>query len=168
MTFQPINSKTAFLPTTQVFSKDDSQRLITHTSTYTDISQAVNIREIALYQDGQAIITGQQFSVAGDNQKKKYTYRKVYYFGAIAAGATLLIPHGITGLVQCTDIHGTCITDVVDYRPIPYSSTAAINQQISIRVFPSLPAINANIEIINGAGSPNITSGIVVLEYLLN
>lgn len=162
MTFQPINSKTAFLPTTEVFPKDESQRLIKQTSNYTDIAQAVNVREIALYQDTQSVITGQQFSDPGNAQKKKYTFRTMYYFGAIAAGATLNTPHGITNLVQCTHIYGTCITDVVDYRPIPYSSTVALNQQISIRV------VGANIEIINGAASPNITSGIIVLEYLLN
>lgn len=162
MTYQPINSKAAFLPTTEFFPKDETQRLIKHTTNYTDIAQAVNVREIALYQNGQPVITGQQFSDPTNNQNKKYTFRNVYYFGAIAAGATLNIAHGITGLAQFTHMYGTCVTAVVDYRPIPFSSTAAVNQQISLRVS------GANIEIINGAASPNITSGIIVLEYLLN
>lgn len=166
MTFKPSNSSGSFLPTSEVFPADQSQLLIKMTTNYTDIAQAVNIREIALYQNGQAVLTGQQFSVPGTNNEKKYTFRQTYYFGAIATGATLLIAHNIdvsaTGLRQFTAMYGTCVTDIVDYRPIPWSSTAAVNQQISLRV------AGANIEIINGAGSPNITSGIVVLEYLLN
>ena len=161
------NSRPSFVSPAETLPQDPSQLLIKLTSMHTDVANAVNIREIALYQQDQEIVTGQQFSVIGSNRQKNLAFRKVYYFGAIAAGATLNIPHNITNLVQCTNIYGTCITDIVDYRPIPYSSTAAVNQQISIRVFPSIPAVNAFIEIINGAGAPNITSGIVVLEYLL-
>lgn len=161
MTFQPINSKTAFLPTTEVFPKDESQRLIKQTSNYTDIAQAVNVREIALYQDTQPVITGQQFSDPGNAQKKKYTFRTMYYFGAIAAGATLNIPHEIKNLFQLTHAYGTCVIGN-DFTSIPHVSTVALDEQISMEVTAT------DIEIINGAGGPNITSGIIVLEYLLN
>jgi hypothetical protein len=162
MTFQPSNSKTVFLATSEVFPQDQSQFLVKLTSTYTDIAQCVNVREIATYQDNQAVITGQQFSTPGNTQLKKYTFRKVYYFGAILAGATLTVAHGITGLVQFTSMYGTCVTAIVDYRPIPFVSTAAVNQQISLN------ADGTNFYVINGAASPNITSGIIVLQYLLN
>ena len=161
MTFAPTNSKTAFLNTAETLPKDQEQLLIKLTTMHTDVANAVNVREIALYQDSQAVLTGQQFSIPGTNQGKKSTFRQMYYFGAIAAGATLTFAHGITGLVQLTHAHGTCVT-AADFRPIPYASTAALNQQISLRV------TAANIEIINGAAAPNIVSGIVVLEYLLN
>lgn len=159
MTFAPINAKTAFLPTSDAFPKDESQRLAKLTSNYTEVAQSVNVREIALYQNKLPVLTGQQFSDPTNAQKQKFTFRTVYYFGAIAAGATLNIPHNIPNLVQCTHIYGTCVT-AGDFRPIPYSSTVAVNQQISLRI------VGANIEIINGAASANITSGIIVLEYL--
>lgn len=162
MTYQPVNSKTAFLPTNEVFPKDEGQRLIKLTSNYTDISQAVNVREISIYQNQQPVITGQQFSDVGTNQVKKYTFRNMFYFAAIASGATLTIAHHITGLVQCTDIHGTCVTDVVDYRPIPYSSATLVTDQISVLVTAT------DVVITNGATAPDITSGIIILEYLLN
>jgi hypothetical protein len=160
MTYAPANAKTAYLNVAETYPKDPSQLLVKLTSLHSDIANAINVREISLYQQGQPMLTGQQFSVAGSNQAKKTTYRLVYYIGAIAAGATLTFAHGITGLVQLAHAYGTCVT-TADFRPIPYSSTVALNQQISLRV------TAANVEIINGAGCPNITSGIVVLEYLL-
>lgn len=160
MTYAPLNSKTAFLNTAETYPKDQEQLLIKLTSLHTDIANAVNVREISIYQQDQPVLTGQQFSVTGSNQAKKQTYRKTFYFGAIAAGATSTFAHGITGITQLTHAYGTCIT-AADFRPIPYASTVALNQQISLRVTAT------DIEIINGAACPNITSGIVVLEYLL-
>lgn len=155
------NTRPSFVVTAETLPQDPGQLLVKLTSMHTDVANAINTREISIYQEGQAIPTGQQFSVPGSNQQKKTTLRQTYYFGAILAGATLTLAHGITGLVQLTHTYGTCVTALVDYRPIPYSSTVALNQQISLRVTAT------DIEIINGAGAPNITSGIVVLEYLL-
>ncbi|MCE5319402.1 MAG: hypothetical protein LLG04_18810 [Parachlamydia sp.] len=160
MTYAPINSKTAYLSTAETLPKDQGQLLVKLTSLFTDIANAVNVRQISIYQQNLPVLTGQQFSVPGSNQQKKTPYRQVYYFGAIAAGATLNIAHNITGLVELTNAYGTCVT-VNDWRTIPSTSTVALNQQISLRV------TAANIEIINGAACPNITSGKVVLEYLL-
>ena len=162
MTYQPFNTKTAFLPTSRVFPEDASERIITHTSVYTDTANAMNIREISIYEDEQEILTGQQWSIPGNTSKKNYVLRKVIYFGAIVAGATLTVAHGIPNLVECTLIHGTCITAVPDFRPIPYADTANVTNQISILVTP------VNLVITNGATAPNITSGKAVIEYVRN
>ena len=161
MTSAPINSLAAYLPTSRVFRVEDDRELVyVLNSSYTDIANSVNVREIALYDQLEGL-TGQQFFSA-DPMVKRQTYRTVYSIGAIAAGATLNTAHGLVGVTAFTRIYGTCVTDVVDYRPIPYVSVAATNQQVQIRV------LGANIEIINGAAAANITSGIVVLEYLKN
>ena len=76
------------------------------------------------------------------------------------AGAALNIAHGITNFVELTALYGTCITAVVDYRPIPFVSVAAANQGIQVLL------AGANITITNGAAAPNITSGIIIAEYL--
>jgi hypothetical protein len=164
MTFNPVNAKNAFLQTTENFPEDNSQFLVKLNSSYSDIAQAVNIREIAQY-DLQEIITGQQFSTVGNPQKKRYSFRKIFYFGAIVAGATLLIPHGLTlaDITLFTHIGGgLVITPGVDYRPLPYVSTIGVNDQVLVFVR------NANIEVTLGAIHPNVTSGLVVLEYLKN
>ena len=120
----------------------------------------VNDKERAYYPVDIEILNDQKFFVAGDPQRYRSVFRKVFSFAAIAAGATLNIAHGITGFVELTNLYGTCITAVVDYRPIPFASVAAANQGIQILL------AGANISITNGAAAPNITSGICVCEYL--
>ena len=159
MTYSPFNSKTAYVPTTEVYPSDQDDLLTKLTDTHTLVANAINVREIALYEDGQETVTGAQFSITGNNSKKQQSLRKTFYFGAIAAGATLNINHNITGLTECVKIDATCVTDAPDFRPIPYVSTVALNQQISLRVTATI------IEIINGAASANILSGKVILEY---
>lgn len=161
MTFLPANSKAAFLPTYDVFSEDESQRLYQLNKNYTDTANAVNVREISLY-DTVELINGQQFFTAGNAQRKRFGYRKVFSIGAINAGVTLTTAHGISGITLFTQIFGTVITNVPDYRPIPFTSATAVTAQIEIR------ADTTNIYIVNGATAPPITSGIVVLEYLKN
>lgn len=161
MTFLPANSKAAFLPTYDVFSEDDSQRLYQLNKNYTDTANAVNVRDISLY-DTVELLNGQQFFTTGNAQKKRYGYRKVFSIGTVNAGATLTTAHGLTGVTLFTRIYGTVITATPDYRPIPYTSTTAVNQQIEIRVD------GTNFYVVNGGAAPQISSGIVVLEYLKN
>jgi hypothetical protein len=155
-------TQSPFVPVNEYFSPDNDQLLIQLTSNHTLMANLVNDREIALYQDHQETITGQQFSTAGTNQTKKYTFRKVFYFGAIAPGATLSIAHGIANLVQFTRLYGTCITTVVDYRPLPFIDSPVAGGEIS------LMSTSTNINITLGAASPNVSSGIIVAEYLCN
>ena len=159
------NVRTAYLNTSEVFPQDQSQFLIKITDVYSKTANAVNIRQIGLFQEGNAQLTGQQFSTFANSSVTKFSYRKIFYFGAINTGATLNIPHGITNLVQLTNLYGTCITDVVDYRPIPFADVGVVVNSIAIR---ATGGVGGNIIIQNGAGSPPITSGIAVIEYLLN
>lgn len=157
-----MTTQSPFVSSSEYFSPDNSQLLIQLSSNHTNIANAINDREIALYQDQQQTVTGQQFSSPGTNQAKKYTFRKVFYFGAIAPGATLSFAHGITNLVQFTRLYGTCVTNVVDYRPIPFIDSPIGGGEISLLSTPT------NIVITLGAAAPNITSGIIVSEYLCN
>lgn len=152
-----------YLVTSQKFPTDDPSVLQpTLTKSYNEIAQAVNLRTIGIFEQLQ-IVTGERWfaSSATNANLKRQTYRQVYTFGTIAAGTSLSIAHNITGITQFTRIYGTCITDQSDYRPIPYASVTA-NSNIELRV------TSTQIIISNGAGGPNIVSGIIVLEYLLN
>lgn len=161
MSFNPNSYPGGFINTSIFFSEDESQRLYELTQFFTDIANLVNTKQFGQYTLNE-VITGQQFSTPGNNNVNKFPFRQVYYIGPIASGATLTTPHNITGLVQFTNIYGTVITDAVDYRPLPRVSTVNVNQQIS------LDCDATNFIIVNGAGGPNITSGIVILEYLKN
>lgn len=159
----PQGQPTPFLQNTITFSKDPQQFLIQLTALYGQIARYVNSKEIAIYNLAETI-TGQQWFVSGNPQLTRLTNRKVFEFGAIAAGATSTRAHGITGFsaLTFTKIYGTAITNVVDQRPIPFASAVAVTDQIEIR------ADATNIIIVNGATAPNITSAIVVLEMLKN
>lgn len=163
MTFLPVNSQGPFVATSQVYPEDEEQRIIVHTDSYITIANALNLREIGSF-DNLEQLTGKQYFNTTNPQQKRFSYRQVYVLGAVAAGATSTIAHGITGITGATvstEIYGTAVT-ATDNRPIPYVSVSAINRGIEINVDAT------NINIINGAGAPAITSGIVVLEYLKN
>lgn len=160
--FDPVGGfSQSFLPTYRNFDVDEGQLRLLLTSNHTSIANAVNVKTNGIFELVETLTAEQFFGTGTDTQKKRYPFRKVFSFGAIAAGASLTPPilHGITGITLFTRIYGTCITDQPDYRPIPHASVTA-NANIEVTV-------NAtNININNGAGGPNITSGIIVLEYL--
>lgn len=164
--YLPTNALTAFLSTAQVYPEEQSELLITLTDIQTETANAVNLREIGQY-DLVEVLNGQFFFTVGDNNTKRLAYRKVFYLvnanpllPAIAIGATSTTAHGITGETFFTRISATAVTDVVDYRPIPYASATLVTDQIEIKVDAT------NITIINGATSQNLMKVIVVLEYL--
>lgn len=161
MTFNPPNTLGPFLPINQTFSQDTKAFWEQVTKSYADTARNVNIREIAIYETNENP-TGEQWFTSSNPQIKRSAFRKVYEIGAINAGATSTTAHGLTGVTAFTHIYGTAITASPDNRPIPYASATAVNQQIEIKVDA------ANITIINGAAAPNITSAIVVLEFLKN
>lgn len=164
MTFNPVNSLGSFIPTSTFFPEDFESFRTKFLELYRDLSNTVNVREIGIY-DLEEFLTGENWFTAGNPQKKRKTFRSVYILPATAAGATTNIAHGISAVnttTTFTAIYGTCVTDVIDNRPIPYASVTAVNQQIEINVDAT------NINVINGAGAPNITSGLIVVEYLKN
>lgn len=160
MSINPANTEAPFLQTSNYFIENYEQFRVDFQGLYQNIANMMNIREIAIY-DLVENLTGQQWFVSGDPQNTRQTFRNVYEIGAIAAGATATKVHNLA-VSTFTKISGTAITAVPDFRPIPFSSATAVNQQIEIRVDAT------NIIIVNGAGAPNITSALVILEYLKN
>lgn len=159
MTYAPTNSDSPIIP--EEFQLPEDQRYWSETiaQQHRTIADVVNIKESGQYENTE-ILSGQTWFTVSNNQEKRLPYRQAYVLPAIAAGATHTQAHNISSVALFTRMYGTCITDVVDYRPIPYTDTAAVTAQISLRV------VGANIEVINGATSNDITSGIVVLEYI--
>lgn len=133
---------------------------------WVDTSQAINTRTIGIFNTTSQV-NGDKYYNNSNPLQLRQAYRKTFAFGAIAAGATLLIPHGVSGIIEIVHLYGNCITDAsvlltAKYEPIPFVSAANINQQVA------LYADDTNITVINGAGNNNILSGNIVLEYLLN
>lgn len=160
MSSLPSDSLGSYLPESVTLPDDQKERDQVLKDLFESTARMVNRKDTGSYEEVEQL-TNQQFFGATP-QEKRYVYRRVYDIGAIAAGATLNTPHGLTNVTEYVRMYGTCVTAVVDYRPLPRVSMVNINQQISLDV------VGVNIVIINGAGSPNITSGLVVLEYLKN
>lgn len=150
----PTGSRGPFLPTSQVFPDDAAQRIIVHNENYIDIAQAVNIREIGIYELTEQL-NGKQFFNTSNPQQKRFSYRQVFQFSAAGSFA-----HNIANLTLVLG-YGQ-FTDGTNFYGAIYGSSVAIAGQVSFYVTPT------NIVVLSGAGAPVITSGIIVLDYLKN
>lgn len=160
MTYSPANTESPFAPTTKVFETKDPETLrYTLTESYTVLANSINQRELAYFESVETQ-SGQTFPDPNNAQNKLPVFRKTFDIGAIAPGATLNTAHGITGITRCTNIYGTCVTNVIDFRPLPRVSATLVTDQVSLDVD------STNIIIVNGATAPAITSAKVILEYL--
>ena len=160
MTFSPANALEATLPENVSFAEDWEKFHEQWSNLYKRVALKINEKERALYPLDLEILNDQLFFTVGDTRNYRSVFRKVFNFGAIPAGGVLPIPHGIVGFTTYTRIYGTCNTNVIDYRPIPYTSVAAANQGIQVGI------VGANIVVTNGGAANPITSGLIVLEYV--
>jgi hypothetical protein len=152
----------AFLITSRNFPIDIVELEPELNKMYIEIARAVNQRTIGTYDTDQYNSGNFYFSLDRNNtQRRRQSYRQAYAIGAIATGATFAFAHNISNFNQLAQAYGTCITDAPDFRPIPFASATAVTAQIQLTVTTS------QIIIINGATAPNITSGMIILEYFL-
>lgn len=161
-TFNPSNTYgNTYIATTRNFQQDEENLRILLSKNHIEYANSINLKTNGIY-DVVEVQTGEQYNNPSNAQTKRFAFRKIFNFGAINAGATLTINHGITGITQFTHTYGEAITSNPDFRCIPYADVAAVTNQIS------LLKTSTQIKISNGATAPNITSGYVVLEYLKN
>lgn len=164
MTFNPTNSLGPFISTSTFFPDEFDEFRIKFLELYRDLSNAVNTREVGIF-DLVEFLTGENWFTSGNPQIKRKTYRKVFELSATAAGATNTFAHGITGVgttTTFTHIYGAAVTSAPDNRPIPFASATVVTDQIQVLV------TGANIVVTNGATAPNIVSGFIITEFLKN
>lgn len=159
-----VQLKTPFLRTTRNFPEDIKLISLEVNRAYVDIANAVNSRTISLFPAVRPAVTGESWYYNKDQRQQ--TLRQVYPFGAISPGAELDIPHGITNFVQFTKIYGTVITNVPDYRPLPYVDPFSATNNIAILV--GTVSGKSQIRIIVGNTAFAVVSGLAILEWLVN
>lgn len=152
-------NRAAYLRSTRQFPEESKLFAEEVNKSYLDIAKAVNDRTIGIFPTTKPAITGEAWFITGNIRQQ--TLRQIYPFGVIAPGTFLSIPYFIPGFLQFTRIYGTALTAQPDSRPIPYASVG-VNSNIDLRV----DTVNFNIIIGNGAGAPQINSGIIILEWL--
>ncbi len=98
----------------------------------------------------------------------RQAYRTVFPFAAIAAGASITILFDMSNITQCVVISGCVVTDdnTTLYRSVSWTSSTDVLKQLQVdfdaSVTPNVIRITA------GANGPNIVSGFLNVEYLLN
>lgn len=157
-----VVNQNPYLRTSRNFPEDISQLVVQVNRAYVDIANAVNQRTISIFSTNRAVITGESFYLV--NNERQQSSRQVYPFGAIAAGTELDIPTGITNLDQFCRIYGTVVTNVNDYRPLPYVDPITLSTGMALLVG-NIAGVQ-NIRIILGATAVSVVKGLVVLEWL--
>lgn len=158
--FQPENTLGNYLPEQYWLPEDKSSFQSEIKRTLEDHAKMVNRKDTGSYDLIEQIINQQFFGA--NPQNKRFVYRKVFSFGAIAAGVALPIAHGIAGTLTFTRIYGTINTAFPDDRPLPYVDTFLVTNQVSVL------RNGANMIIQNGATAPAIVSGLLIIEYIKN
>lgn len=157
-----FNIQSPFLIPNRKFPQDKIELENVLTKSNTDTSIAVNARTIGLHELVQINI-GDMYFNTGNPQNRRQSFRKMFAFGGIATGTTLTIDINSSSLItQFVLTEAEVITDTGRYRNLPYLSTTLITDQIQI------DKTQTQVIITNGATAPNISSGTITLEYLLN
>ncbi len=158
-----VINQSPYLRTSRQFPEDLPELCTEINKSYIDIANAVNNRTISIFPSNIPAVTGESWFITSRRQQ---TFRQIYAFGAIAAGAELDIPTNIppANVVAFTRIYGTVVTNAVDYRPLPYIDPNVLTTGMAILV--GTVAGKQQIRIVLGATAVPVTSGFAVLEWL--
>ncbi len=122
---------------------------------YLDIAQKLNDRTIGLFPTTRSAVNGEAWYI--EKNQKQQAFRQVYPFTAVGN-----LPHNIDfsrTVERFTKCQGS-YSDGTNFYGVIYASNVPIAGQISFYITPT------NIVILDGGGTPAITQGIIVLEWL--
>lgn len=165
-----------FIPTTPTFDVDDlkspeqmKELIVRLSQSINTISMALNLKDSGYYVE-EEFVNGQSYfpnPALGSNTPQQPTvrqvFRKVIDFGALPNTATKTVAHNIDidSTFTFTRIYGTATDPVgLQYRPIPFSSTIVIANNIELSVTAT------NVLITTGINRSAFTRCFVVLEYI--
>lgn len=174
------NQVGAFVPTSfiwdvsQIYSIDVNsvefkELLVRLYQNLVNMANTLNVKDSGFYNTLE-FVNGQLFfpdpadnSITAKTAEFRQVLRKVFDFGALPNAATKTVAHGITCTAETTftRIYG-CASDTtgLTYIPIPYSSTAALNQNVELFI----DATNINVR--TGINRTNYNKTYIILEYI--
>lgn len=173
----PTNSDFPFLPIEFQLpnNPDDYRDVIAERERST--ADILNVKETALYETTE-LLTAQQWFVTGDNQEKRYTYRKVIDFGGLPNAATKAIVHnipvraaGTTGVgdpgtlftkIYGVATHPTNTDPAIKSLPLPYVDPLVLANGIGLYV------TDTNVVVFTAIDYSAFTTTYIVLEYIQN
>lgn len=175
----PIDTIGSFVPTNYIFdvsqlyqteiNSPEFKELIVRLYQYiNNIAFVLNTKDSAYYLMQQFATSGLMFSTTNDVNNMRPLYRIVVNCGALPNAATKTIPHGITPTDFTSSwtflkIYGAASdTTGKTYIPLPYSSAAAIANNIEVKVD------STNVYITTGINYSNYNVSYIILEYIKN
>lgn len=154
MSVTNFSNQQPYMRTSREFPTDLENLTLEVNRAYLDTANAVNSRTIGLVNTSKPSITGNAYYLS--STKKKESFRQAYTFTTAAN-----IPHGIDTTKTTGFVTGYgSYTDGTNYYGIPFMTNTAIAGQLTFYVTPQ------NIIFSVGAGSPAVTSGTIILEWL--
>lgn len=169
MNNQPNEGLANYLPPNIILNDDWSEAKLTLTDYLIRAAEAINTREIAVYQD-VSLDSGinisdtpnaQQWFTPGDANKFRYGSRTVVDFGVLPNTTTKTVAHGIVTSTNTifTYIGGCASIPGSSWIPIPFSDTGA-GANIELQID------GTNVKIITAANYSSYTQCYVVLEWI--
>lgn len=149
-----VVNQVPYIKTSREFPPDISQLAVIMTRSYIEVANAINLRSIGLFPSNRPSITGDSYFIT-KNQRQQ-SLRQTYTFTTTAN-----IDHGIpvTTVSEFVKMYGQ-FTDGTNWYGTIAGSNVAIAGQLSFYITPT------QIVFAVGAGSPTLTKGIIVLEWL--
>jgi len=145
-----------YLRTSRNFPTEIGQLVVEVNRSYVEVATQVNNRISGIYGLNTITITGESWFLSGE-QGRQQTLRQIYSFTG-----TGNIAHGLAwssvSLISPKS-YGT-YTDGTNWYGVIYASSVAIAGQVTFYVTPTNVVVQA------GAGSPSITQGYIILEWL--
>lgn len=157
-----VVNQVAYLRTTRNFPYEDPKQLSVEVNkSYVDIANAVNSRTIGIFPTNRPAITGESWFLV--NNQRQQSLRQVYTFTT-----TSDIPIGfkISSISEFSRFEGQFLSVTSWYGLIP-ASNIAISGQISFYIVVDGTSTTSDlIRFAIGAGSPVLTKGKIILEWL--
>jgi hypothetical protein len=143
-----------YLRTSRNFPQEAQPLAVEINRSYLDIAAKVNDRTIGIFSTNVPAITGEAWYF--NSNQRQQSLRQIYSISSTTAFA-----HGLNfaNISFFTVIRGIGY-DGTNYYPIPYVSPVAASDSMGIFVTPT------QVTITTGAGSPALTAGIIILEWL--
>src|SRR6188508_1422 len=149
-------NQVAYLRTSREFPEELHQLSVEVNKMYVDIANAVNVRTIGLFSVNRPAQTGESFYIVRNSRQQ--TARQVYSFTTTAAINHTVIVTFPGQFIKCTGSY----TDGTNTFGLFFASSVAIAGQITFYV------TDTQIIFLVGAGAPALTSGLIILEWLMD
>lgn len=149
-----ILNKSAFLREQRTFPQEAQPLSVEMDRSYVEIANKINDRTIGFFATTYPSVTGEKWLINGVTYQG---FRQLYTF---TSSGNINHNLDIANMYTFTRSYGM-FSDGTNWYPLPYVNATAVANQVQVIVTPT------QIQITTGGGAPAISSGFVVLEWIV-